>query len=510
MIRTVYLFEADSALTSEEDVLRAQNAMFNEVAENGNIVAVTYNQLIDSEHFLRLYETKKTKKKKKRFFRRKKAVMEIETETEAETESFFMKLFDSHSLVTVDFRIEHDDGIVEIINPARYLVRSLNGAMKRKREGNGGYIFSSLPVDKIPEEFVDRLTEYTNNQKVMEKDTLENVFDVVWEDEAVKNKLWKIVNLAKKLSNDEKYVQCNFKNKAYRNFENYSSLMHVLINTILPHIEVVSDSDIAELKEIEEIITEEKKIDKKLSVNSRTVWYEKQIGLEKYKEESPEAVKTSVARAVIDLCYNYIVEDSVPDVSKHYHIEGAVTREETDLEKLKDFTVDFSNRLKIKLGFKKGENKEIVKIGEKEWFCCAAIGEFKAKDKREKIIAGNSKTVHATVYENGYDAEQKKWKHTCILRFIKSLLKSLSYLLVIAAFLLIVDFSFSLLSIDSWGIPEWLLVVINIILVFGSDILASLTVERHKGTIEHSCDAWRAGRNLAITLRGKYDSYKRN
>ena len=48
MDKLVYLHELDSVHTSQEEILRGQQALFEEIVLNGNQVVLTFNQLTDS------------------------------------------------------------------------------------------------------------------------------------------------------------------------------------------------------------------------------------------------------------------------------------------------------------------------------------------------------------------------------------------------------------------------------------------------------------------------------
>lgn len=43
----VYLFELDSVRKTDEEIIAGQKALYNEIVNNGNIVVLTYNQLVD-------------------------------------------------------------------------------------------------------------------------------------------------------------------------------------------------------------------------------------------------------------------------------------------------------------------------------------------------------------------------------------------------------------------------------------------------------------------------------
>lgn len=45
--KNVYLFELDSVRKTDEEIEVAQNALLDEIVLNGNVVVMTYNQLVD-------------------------------------------------------------------------------------------------------------------------------------------------------------------------------------------------------------------------------------------------------------------------------------------------------------------------------------------------------------------------------------------------------------------------------------------------------------------------------
>lgn len=48
----VYLFELDSVRKTDEEIIAGQKALYNEIVNNGNIVVLSYNQVVDSRGFL--------------------------------------------------------------------------------------------------------------------------------------------------------------------------------------------------------------------------------------------------------------------------------------------------------------------------------------------------------------------------------------------------------------------------------------------------------------------------
>lgn len=58
MRKFVYLFELDSVRKTDAEIIKGQCALYDEIVKNGNIVALTYNQLIDSRAFFSLLQNK--------------------------------------------------------------------------------------------------------------------------------------------------------------------------------------------------------------------------------------------------------------------------------------------------------------------------------------------------------------------------------------------------------------------------------------------------------------------
>lgn len=54
MPKYVYLFELDSVRKTDKEIEIGQQALYNEIVGNGNIVVLTYNQLVDSRGFFSL------------------------------------------------------------------------------------------------------------------------------------------------------------------------------------------------------------------------------------------------------------------------------------------------------------------------------------------------------------------------------------------------------------------------------------------------------------------------
>ena len=56
MRKYVYLHELDSVRKTDWEIIRGQQALYDEIVGNGNIVVLTYNQLVDSRGFFSLWD----------------------------------------------------------------------------------------------------------------------------------------------------------------------------------------------------------------------------------------------------------------------------------------------------------------------------------------------------------------------------------------------------------------------------------------------------------------------
>lgn len=106
MRKYVYLFELDSVRKTDWEIRESQHALWDEIVKNGNIVVLTYNQLIDSRAFYSLLENP-------RYY------------------ESFLKLFEKGYIRISQF------GDIRTI--AQYLLSTIDGESNR-------FIYSALPI----------------------------------------------------------------------------------------------------------------------------------------------------------------------------------------------------------------------------------------------------------------------------------------------------------------------------------------------------------------------------
>ena len=101
----VYLFELDSVRKTDEEIIAGQKALYSEIVNNGNIVVLTYNQLVDSRGFFSLLK-------------------------DSEYQKYFIRLFENGAI-----RISQYGDIRSL---SQYLINSV--------ESEKQFIYSALPV----------------------------------------------------------------------------------------------------------------------------------------------------------------------------------------------------------------------------------------------------------------------------------------------------------------------------------------------------------------------------
>lgn len=111
----VYLFELDSVRKTDEEIIAGQKALYNEIVNNGNIVVLTYNQLVDSRGFFSLLK-------------------------DSEYQKYFIKLFENGAI-----RISQYGDIRSL---SQYLINSV--------ESEKQFIYSALPVKSSQRRRADR------------------------------------------------------------------------------------------------------------------------------------------------------------------------------------------------------------------------------------------------------------------------------------------------------------------------------------------------------------------
>lgn len=308
MNKFVYLFELDSVRKTDEEIREGQRALFEEIAINGNIVVMTYNQVVDSRGFFSLLRDQVYKEN-------------------------LLKLFERGAIKISQYG--------DIRTVAQYLLNSI--------EDNKKFIYSSLPVkfsqkrllalmrrcltysdlsemeyylhhENVEEKFNELFIEVENGNEIESKLSLQEKKTVIRNLKALLETVLKLSMLS------DIYIWP-------KNTEEYSKLK---LSDII--------KDVCEIKNNENVLFENAKV----IIQTLKTFEKRNNDRSVYLRELKDAYKRNgnkesyqYAEAIINLCYNYVCESSVCNISKHYN----VSEFENNLPEKSTFVADFFSRL---------------------------------------------------------------------------------------------------------------------------------------------------------------------
>lgn len=272
MNKLVYLFELDSVRNTKKEIENAQEVLFDELVKNGNFVACTFNQLIDSKGFL--------------------AVIHDETAY-------------NNMLQLIQFgliRISRYHVPKDTLNDQEKTIRT---ASQYVQNLDKDFIFSSLPeINFLDKTYPMRFWRDKMKQALQNSDLtiLEDEKDYLKPDH--QQNLITIIRFVRLvLSLSVEGLTINKPN------ENKKSLYDFFIE-----IKKMKDTTYKEIfhSSIELLDKVETSIQDK---NKRSHWVK---ALDQVEEANSNKDGIKISKFIIDLCYNYALEDSILGVSKHY------------------------------------------------------------------------------------------------------------------------------------------------------------------------------------------------
>lgn len=360
MDKLVYLYELDSVCNSKEEIIIGQQAMFEEIVVNGNVVVLSFNQLVDSQAFLfGIRDDKNYRQVMKLFFN---GSIRISKYSSAQTAS-------------------------------EYLQNSIEKCMLDKENTNknkGSYIFSGVPVLNSEKEL---LKELYRALRYADIDALDAFLIHYPDKEDRVVYLKKYVQLILSLNNiEDAYIP----KKKEINFKFIDYINEIILDKIYTFFEeraelqIIFKNSIKILYKIKDSIPKDR-------INNRTEWINK-------LNEFNEFPETCMAEAIVNLCYNYSVEESILGVSRHY-----------DVRRKEQFFEDFDRRLlqywrEYEEGIHilhKGDTNKILMddILLPQWETAARITDVRKKYGWEFRVQDVP-----LLYEENYQEERKCWK----------------------------------------------------------------------------------------------------
>ncbi len=403
----VYLFELDSVRTSELEIKMGQEALYEEIVKNGNRVVLSMNQLTDSKAFLSLLSIKEKEKNNRNKYSDFADLLEI---------------FEKQIILVHGFSV--GDNIVN--TPSKYIQIGLKNCLDQE---SMNFIYSSLPIrfnkneaysseeNREMRKRCEVLLEALRYSDISLIEERMNLFDYrkleVDSDDIKKYKtyhddyafLYRFAKVVLLISSSYRPIPLE-ESKVFIP-KTYTYFMDLVEEALKIGILEVTGADNKRVYELLKSIDDS--IENISNKQKRSVWLTKLSEIQKaYNEREIDSVKK-----IIHLVYNYTVEFSMVNVSKHYKIINGVIDEE-------DFLQDFNNRLANEMNLEEliYKNKtsfnmiDMTKAHFKSFNWNRAnrlMSDYYKSDKSRKLRGKQVNNLDYT-YEENQSIQEGKWK----------------------------------------------------------------------------------------------------
>lgn len=438
MKKLVYLHELDSVRTSKTGIEHGLSCLFEEVVKNGNYVAITMNQLADSKIILSAIQNE-------------------------EDFNYILSLFEKGVIRISRYKVERKEGVFEIRTPAQYMLDSLykniDKAEKQsamEEEVQDSFITSALPIKHND---IQLMQIMYNAIKYSDPDFVRVECEKISFGESVEKKKEVIeylctyvefilsvskMQLAGNPSKDKKtFIFTDFM-KELEGFQVDKWFASEAVNNLEKEVyhlysKILTVTDRAQGKTILTLAGEY--ASEKSAIN-RSNWHNY------FSTEGNEGSQASkdfkdilsdkellFAEMLIDLCYNYTVEESISNISLHYNSFADKDSLHADIkERIIQYWTEMQNGI---YSPRTEESTEYIPFPRSEkkthW------------DTSSRVIVKEAAKVNGKIYEEDFHKEQKEWKRK--LRF--TILRNIG----IACFYIMV---FCVTDLLTGSIQEWI------------------------------------------------------
>lgn len=322
MDKLVYLHELDSVHTSPEEILRGQQALFEEIILNGNQVVLTFNQLTDSQAFLAAIRDRDAYPHLLELFRL--GAIRVSRfappgappadcrEELSACEKDYGRLF--REGVLRSYPPLAPDAPQRVLRTASHYVQ--NAVEKCLNDTRDSFLFSALPFRSGDKTILAALFYALRYSDPSVLDTCSQSFAFQEDGEAgpqrarerldyVKRYVEMILQLSREplASNPEKQpIRCTF-----------SRMLDRIRSSLLSQPSAIGDEEFLRLilRSLALLDSLREETFGGNSPNSRSNWHNALYAL-------PDEPHVRLAEAIVDLCYNYTMEESISGLAHHY------------------------------------------------------------------------------------------------------------------------------------------------------------------------------------------------
>lgn len=378
MRRSVYLFELDSVRNSKKEIQRGQQALFEEIVKKGNTVVLSFNQLTDSEAFLCAIRDEKA----------------------------YEQMVQLFALGAIKISRYGD-----VRTPSQYIQNAIDKCNDSSKEE---FLFSGLPVRCAEKDLLEKMKHAL---QYSDTTVLEELMENEKEEEKKKDLEYVIRFVRMILMMSLEKISGQPANTGEK--RNFMQFYEEIVEILRKPKSLFSGESGRELEEglpkaIEILERTKKELyredrTKKL-MNNRTNWIKKLVSEEKTALESQQLL----AKAVVDLCYNYTVEESIYQVSKHYEKEGDT------------FERDLTQRLMLywKECKERGQQSEEIELP--PWDTAVRVVE----EERKRDRGLQTKECIGKRYEEDCEKEKRRWNLRIAYQMFARLRTALLYIVI--------------------------------------------------------------------------------
>ena len=447
MDKLVYLYELDSVHNSPREILRGQQALFEEIVLNGNQVVLTFNQLTDSQAFLCAIRDPRTYPHMLELFRL--GVLKISRfaphrSGELLNEEGEERLRDQVKECRASYERLFQDGVLKsypplspnapqrVLRTASHYIQ--NSVEKCLNDDNDSFLFSGLPFRTQDKEILSALSYALQYSDPSVLDTCPGAFRFPSEDgldgesraQERRDYVRRYVEMILQLSREPLAANPE-KTGARVSFEE----MLDRILRVCAGLSLEPEDEMAQLlpQALEWLNTlRQTAFGPERPIRNRSNWY-------KALSRSGSEPAVLLAEAVVDLCYNYTMEASITGVARHYRDDDTSFRE------------DFLCRLRLywedgKQGihqFQKGDQRTLsASVPDKMPPWSVAVRLLRSAPARTEQTDDRGEAV--------YESTDAKGKRGWYWRIGHSLLKQLGTALIYFALFLAISFALDVLE----------------------------------------------------------------
>lgn len=314
MRKYVYLFELDSVRKTDAEIIDGQRAMYDEIVRNGNIVVLTYNQLIDSRAFFSLLDNREYYESILKLF--EKGYICI-------SQFGTIRTIAQYLLNTID---SEENKFIYSALPIKSSQRRLVELIKRSvmysdlSEINGYIKRIGRTDDDLIDLFVEVDAGYTNGIKeISERPSQLTISDM---NKVLENLYW-LLGMVLRLSTIHDIFISPRDHSEYSDYKLMDYLDHVGNIVLERDVSPLWNDAVSILKQL-----------KCWGSNNRSMYFRE---IKKLSESGMDRRVLQYSEAIVSTCTNYAYEMSICNISKHYNAEDIKKKPSVESSFFKDF-----------------------------------------------------------------------------------------------------------------------------------------------------------------------------